>query len=57
MNLVAPECVKQKHHPEWSNVRPFSEEGKFGIYHVTDVNIGLQHNVHTLDDSFPFWVI
>ncbi|CZR63903.1 related to pterin-4-alpha-carbinolamine dehydratase [Phialocephala subalpina] len=20
MNLIAPECVKQKHHPEWSNV-------------------------------------
>lgn len=20
MNQIAPECVKQKHHPEWSNV-------------------------------------
>ncbi|RDL31440.1 uncharacterized protein BP5553_09649 [Venustampulla echinocandica] len=20
MNLIAPECIKQKHHPEWSNV-------------------------------------
>ena len=58
MNLVAAECAVQKHHPEWSNVRYlpcfFSSFSKVGTSRHA---LGLQHDIHSLDDPFPTWLV
>lgn len=47
MNVVAAQCGKEKHHPEWSNVCIASTP-----YTCELIIIGIQHNVHQMDYAF-----
>ena len=58
MNIIAEECKVRKHHPEWSNVSfYFPVEVVIERKTLISADIGLQHDVHTLDDAFAAWVV